>query len=625
VSSPAKRPMTAAGRGLFAVAAVLAMLGTAASAGAAGRTYTVVQCDPLNRGHADALLQATGAYEANAFCSDADHEYAIQIKNVADTTQGKFGRVRWIAPDHTAIVGVDIDAKLRRDNGERARVYTADEELRPTHVIASGGTGDTHFQGYTWSGPPQAQLVADLECDQSDGCHQSSLAKTWVRDVRLTLVDYEDPTLDYLAGSLFDAGWQRGTQSLHAGASDLGAGLRQLVVAVNSSEIAESSGPCQTIPGTSYAGLLRACDPAPLAVDVVADTPTTPYHDGENLASVCAIDFARNRICQSQVVRVDNTPPNVAFENLQDPDDPELVRVSVVDATSGLGSGTIYLRPAGTSGWQPLATELQGGELATRVDSAAYPPGQYEFLTTVNDVAGNTASTTQRQNGQPMVLTLPLKSGVLLDARLEPGGGSKLRLPYGDDAKVAGRLTDAAGQPLADKEITVDEYFGSGALIDHRVRAVQTDPGGKWSSRIPAGPSRSVTASFAGTPRYLDDEREAGSVVVNSKASFDTSRRRVREGKSVRFRGRVRHRAARIPDAGKLVELQVHEGAGQWNTVGEALHTDADGHYRLHYRFGRFYTSDVRYRFRVKVDREQGWPYRAPARTRARKVKVLAR
>ena len=78
------------------------------------------------------------------------------------------------------------------------------------------------------------------------------------------------------------------------------------------------------------------------------------------------------------------------------------------------------------------------------------------------------------------------------------------------------------------------------------------------------------------------------------------------------FAGKVGHFGARIPRGGKLVELQVREDAGRWNTVREAFHTDASGHFELRYRFGRFYETDASFVFRIKVAREQGWPYKAP-------------
>ena len=113
-------------------------------------------------------------------------------------------------------------------------------------------------------------------------------------------------------------------------------------------------------------------------------------------------------------------------------------------------------------------------------------------------------------------------------------------------------------------------------------------------------------------------------LVVRSKAGLRTSRRRVKEGRSVVFKGTVRHKGARIPPGGKLVELQVRDGKF-WNTVRQAFYTKPDGRYRLRYRFRADYTRNAKFHFRVKIVREQGWPYRAPVRTRARKVVVVAR
>ena len=233
-------------------------------------------------------------------------------------------------------------------------------------------------------------------------------------------------------------------------------------------------GSCETVPGSAYGTRFATC-----GGDVLLDNPATsdlPFHNGSNTLSVCAVDFAGNRTCAKRTVRVDNGPPTVAFTTAQDPNDPELIRAPAADATSGISSGQIFYRPAGQTSWRPLDTRLQSGELRARIDSTVEPPGEYEFMAQVSDVAGNSAQTTNRADGQPMKLTFPLKSGVKLNAHLAPGGSRRMTLPYGQGAKAAGRLRDASGQPLAGQEVTITEYFGAGALIDRRVRTVRTDP-----------------------------------------------------------------------------------------------------------------------------------------------------
>ena len=392
---------------------------------------------------------------------------------------------------------------------------------------------------------------------------------------------------------------------------------------VNGRLRARRHGACDRVAGTSHAARFQPCQREVFLNDA-PNTARAPFHDGQNRVSVCAVDFAGNRTCQTRAVKVDNTPPALAFTNSQNPDDPELIRARVSDSTSGVGFGRVFYRRVGQGAWRPLDTRLVSGRLQARIDSTIDPPGNYEFMAQARDLAGNVVRTTIRANGQPMILAFPLKSAVKLSAHLAPGGASRITIGYGDQSKVSGRLVDASGEPLAHQELTVIERFPDGALINRRVRSVETDADGLWGERLPAGPSRTVTARFDGSPRYLPDSARAGELRVRTRVTFHLSRRHVPEGRRVVFRGRIAHRAARIPAGGKLIELQVRDGS-RWETVRQAFYTRANGRYRLPYRFARFYTSDVAYRFRLKVLRERGWPYKAPVKSRSRKLVVKAR
>jgi hypothetical protein len=603
--------------GLLALSAVPSALG-------AGATYKVVQCDPLNRGE-QAVLEANLAYDARSFCANTAQEHAIQVNNTNSAGFTRFGRASWSVPTSAlGIVGVKVQGKLRRDHGHRSRLYMGDENRNETVRVATGGTGPTDFDPFTWSGSRQESFVASLSCEEADGCPQSNLAKTWVREVDLTLADYSDPVFTELSGTLLSDGWLRGDRSVNSAVADAGSGVADIEIEINGIPWVNQDGVCSgTITGTSLASRFTPCGSE---TDLVspARTAEPPFHDGSNGFSICGRDFGGNQTCQSETIYVDNTPPSLAFTNAQDPADPDLIRAPVSDPQSGVDSARISYRPVGSGLWQPLDTELHAGELRARVDSSVASPGEYEFMAEATDVAGNRSETILRQSGQPMRLTFPLKAAVDLTANLKPGGAKRQTIAYGRDFAVAGRLLSLDGAPLPDRDVTVVEYFGEGALIDRRIRTVGTDGGGHWSSKLPAGPSRTVTAYFGGDLRHLGTETQAGSLRVRSKASFRTSRRRVPEGERVVFKGKVGHVGARIPVGGKLIELQVQEGVGRWNTVREAFYTKPSGRYRLAYRFGRFYLADAVFRFRAKIAREQGWPYKAPVRSRSRQVTVLA-
>ncbi len=256
----------------------------------------------------------------------------------------------------------------------------------------------------------------------------------------------------------------------------------------------------------------------------------SPFTNGVNKVLECGSDFAGNESCVTRDIRVDNEASRLSFAE-NEPEDPELIRVSAQDEFSGVESGTIYFRQVGMTDWRPLLTQELPGELRARVDSAAETPGTYEFMATATDVAGNFSETVLREDGTTMTLQFPLRSGVELNAHIEPGGSKRTTVAYGKSARVQGRLFDASGQPLAGKPVVVDEDFGEGALIDHRVRTVVTDEAGRWSSKLPAGPTRSVSAEYAGDQRYLDTTVAAGRLAVKTGARLGLTRRHVPEGR----------------------------------------------------------------------------------------------
>jgi len=590
----------------------------------AGGTYQVVQCHPDNRSRGDLEIHEPRAYGITTACDDAAMDHAIQINTRLNATKGREGSVRWIAPEATAFVRVRTEAKLRRAQGHHARVFMADAAGRETHRLGTGDGSPSPFKVVTWDGPRQEQFVATLGCERAEGCEVTSEAKTWIRDVKMTLVDTEDPEVA-AGGSLLAPGWKRGSEDVTVMGDDVGSGLSRVIVHVNGTELTHAAGECPgVIAGSGAASRLRPCVSEALT-SLAVHTTDSPFHNGRNAASICGFDFAGNPTCDERDVLVDNAVPNLAFTSAQDPNDPELIHAVVTDPHSGVADGQIFYRAEGSPTWQPLETRLIGGELQARVDSTTVPAGIYEFRALATDVAGNQVETTRRQDGLSMRLGFPLKAGVDLTAGLEPGGAERLTVRYGRKSRVSGVLREAGGGRIPGQEIVVEEFFGQGALIRERISRVTTDARGRWQSRLPAGPSRRVTASYAGTQRYLSTETLGGKLAVRTKASLRTSKSKVPEGGKVVFRGRLGRLGARIPAGGKLLELQVKQDRNTYQTVGQGFRSKASGRYRVPYRFGRFYQYDVRFRFRVKVAREADWPYKAPVRSRVRAVTVLDR
>ena len=87
-------------------------------------------------------------------------------------------------------------------------------------------------------------------------------------------------------------------------------------------------------------------------------------------------------------------------------------------------------------------------------------------------------------------------------------------------------------------------------------------------------------------------------------------------GEVATFSGRIRTRP--IPATGKLIEIQAYFRR-RWRTVS-TTRTDSTGHWRFPYQFGAT-TQTVRYRFRVRLPREGGYPF-ATGRSRVALVRV---
>ncbi len=226
--------------------------------------------------------------------------------------------------------------------------------------------------------------------------------------------------------------------------------------------------------------LLRPCLTGSGVIEALKLSSTgRPFHDGSNDLIACVYDFAfqsqSNFGCDHETIFTDNTSPSVAFMNQQDPEDPELISASAVDAASGLVEDAVQIdyRRVNTEAWKALPTTLIQGELRARVNSEAEPAGTYEFRASASDVAGNWGSTFLRGNQTPMRLKFPLKDKIDVDAFF-PGGQVRRLAEYRRPATVRGFLRDAEGRGIANQQIYVRETFDDGALVQRRSEHVRT-------------------------------------------------------------------------------------------------------------------------------------------------------
>jgi hypothetical protein len=362
---------------------------------------------------------------------------------------------------------------------------------------------------------------------------------------------------------------------------------------------------------------------------------------GEWRLSVWRRDAAGNEADDNASVpvtlRYDPEAPQLAFEP-PPAADPTLVAVRVTDRVSGMAGGSIEIGPAGSGSWQTLATERQGDRLIARIDDAALPAGMYALRARAADHAGNQGFTDRRGDGQPMVVTLPLRTVTTLLAGVEhrrivrrtvrrDGKRRQVRRPItelrptgrvrlGAPAHVAGRLTDRTGNGIAGAQIQV--LARTESTPEQPVGVVHTGADGGYRYTTTGTSTRTLRLVYPGSALTLPTQAEVG-LRVPAESSIRVSRRRVLNGRAVRFTGRVR--SAPIPAAGKLIELQV-QLSGRWQTF-RTRRTDSAGRWAVPYQFRR--TRGVqRYRFRLRLPREAGYPFE-PGSSRSLTVRVRGR
>ena len=500
---------------------------------------------------------------------------------------------RWQAPSSIPVSGVSGYAVVV---DRSATTNPCDAQGEPEYCDGAEITNGPGELARAVSGLPEGSSWVHVAAVSGSGVRSSSVAHSELR------VDLTDPETR-IEG--VPSGWTRNPVTVVASASDALSGMQP--------QPGDDGAPATSI---QVDGTARVANPG-------NEASVTISADGDHLVRAWARDLAGNSASTHPVLaraRVDATAPRLAFANSQDPSDPELIRAPVSDPLSGVAGGEIAYRRQGATQWTPLATELRQGELRARLPSDQLADGTYELRATALDAAGNEAETTSREDGAPMTLEVPLKIATTLRAGLGPGA-RRLTIGYDRASRVAGRLVDPAGAPVAGQELTVSERFASGALDLEREHTITTGEDGTFRLGLLPGPNRRVTVSFDGTRRYSASASHDLRLLVHGSARFAATERRIRAGHRFAFYGRVRHLGARLPDGGKLVELQVRRPEG-WDTVRQAFRTRATGRWRFPFRFGDYYYRPTRFRFRLKVVREAGWPYR-PVKTRGRRVIVV--
>jgi hypothetical protein len=247
-------------------------------------------------------------------------------------------------------------------------------------------------------------------------------------------------------------------------------------------------------------------------------------------------------------------------------------------------------------------------------DSTKASNGVHRLSVSVVDAAGNAAPVLDRMVtiANPPPPGAPNGRNASAQARLSVRwrGTAKAsaRGGFGRRRTVVGRLTTAAGMPIAGAAIDVratPAYAGAKAVT---LPSPIADGAGRFALSVPAGTSsRTLRLAYRA---HLDDVQPAATaalrLITRAGIVLRVSPRTASAGSSISFRGRLR--GGPIPRGGKQLVLEARSPGSAWIEF-KVIRTDGRGRFRAVYRFK--FPGPADYRFRVRSEAESDFPYAA--------------
>ncbi|HEY5429574.1 MAG TPA: hypothetical protein VIK04_10695 [Solirubrobacteraceae bacterium] len=162
--------------------------------------------------------------------------------------------------------------------------------------------------------------------------------------------------------------------------------------------------------------------------------------------------------------------------------------------------------------------------------------------------------------------------------------GTRRVVGFGKATTVDGWLGTSTGVALGGQTVDVMTAPTSDPSDFQVTGTGTTAANGGWSAQLPAGPSRIIVASYAGTPTIESVVSAPVSLIVPAKVKLlSVSPRRVAWGGTVRLVGQLKE--GYLPPGGALVRLRIGEGSAV-TTYGVREHVRGHGRFATTYTFG---------------------------------------
>jgi hypothetical protein len=347
---------------------------------------------------------------------------------------------------------------------------------------------------------------------------------------------------------------------------------------------------------------------------------------------------------------VDTSTPQGAFEPTN-PNNPQQLTVDVADAYSGVATGQIQLDVDG--GWTSLPTRYDSaGHLSAIASDDQFPRGSWAVRALVSSAAGTTATITNYPDGTAVTHAIPARLQTILhvgratidirvcharlvrvkarlahrrraqnqhpvarlrricDVRHVPAAGVPVRLSAPRALTVSGELDSTLGQPLSGQWVQV--VFTANGWTAQQLGWVRTDTHGRFTYRLPAGGSGTVSLAFPGTS-LLGDSRSQLAVKVRGQILASVTIRAGGQRSILSMSGQVL--GGYIPPGGVEIQpeyIELGQPALVWAPFGPPIYTNAHGHWSRNIQVATQAHGHA-YLLRFVANRQAEWPFEPTA------------
>lgn len=277
---------------------------------------------------------------------------------------------------------------------------------------------------------------------------------------------------------------------------------------------------------------------------------------------------------------------------------PATFHCQTIQANNASVAGTVAVKVT------PCPAAAQAG---WTVDTGVYPfqQGRNSIAVCANDFATigapNEGCSTQSVKVDNSCAESPVGGGEGLTAYFKDSNRQRITVAYGSPAKVAGRLTNAEGQPLVGATVCLAQRTLDEVAPKLPIQTLVTDARGHYSYLLAPGPNRAVTLGYRRDDRLVERHLR---YFAHAHPSLHASSKRLRNGQWVHFQGRLPGPHRR----GNVVILQANVlGSRRWITFRRAT-SARKGIFRAAYRFSST-TQATTYRFRAVVPDQAGYPW----------------